>query len=95
MANFGTIEDEKDAEFRAVAASLEFKKAIFEMNQERVKSGLEPIEVGVGVNTGELVSGFIGSSQRLEYTCIGDAVNTSSRICGLADANQVLISEST
>lgn len=45
--------------------------------------------------SGELLAGFIGCSQRLEYTCIGDTVNTSSRICSMAQRQQVLISEFT
>ena len=44
---------------------------------------------------GSLLAGFIGSSQRLEYTCIGDTVNTSSRICDSCEGGKVYISEST
>jgi adenylate cyclase len=95
MAVFGTLEDEKEAEFRAVGAALEFITAIAEMNEERARARLPKITIGVGVNTGELVAGFIGCSKRLEYTCIGDTVNTSSRICDVAEPNQVLISETT
>lgn len=94
MSVFGTLDDE-DSEFRSVAAALEFKEAVRRMNDERIRYGKEPISVGIGLNTGMLVSGFVGSSQRLEYTVIGDTVNTSSRICGLAHEDQVLISEST
>ncbi|RKO84991.1 nucleotide cyclase, partial [Blyttiomyces helicus] len=98
MADFGTLEteiDDTDTEFRAVCATLEFKQAIDEINAERTRLHKEPIAIGVGVNTGELLAGYIGSQRRLEYTCIGDTVNTSSRICSMADINQVLISEST
>ncbi|KNC95832.1 uncharacterized protein SPPG_08774 [Spizellomyces punctatus DAOM BR117] len=96
MAAFGTLEHEgPDAEYRAVCAALEFKQAIDDMNEERAKVGKEPISIGIGLNTGELLTGFIGSPQRLEYTCIGDTVNTSSRICSMASVNQVLISQST
>ncbi|KAI9343067.1 hypothetical protein DFJ73DRAFT_524033 [Zopfochytrium polystomum] len=95
MAVFGTLEDEVDSEYRSVAAALEFIDAINEMNKERSAQGKPPISIGVGVNTGELVTGFIGSPQRLEYTSIGDTVNTSSRICSMAGKDQVLISDTT
>ena len=42
-----------------------------------------------------MIAGFIGCSQRLEYTCIGDTVNTSSRICSMAEQDQVFMSETT
>ena len=101
MAAFGTIDVDdgneklKDPEFNAVAAALEFQRAIKDMNDDRVRQNKDPISVGVGVNTGILIAGFIGSSRRLEYTCIGDTVNTSSRICSMAQQHQVLISETT
>ncbi|KAJ3206787.1 hypothetical protein HDU67_007946 [Dinochytrium kinnereticum] len=95
MAVFGTMDDEIDSEYRSVAAAIEFKETIREMNEERKRQGKDTISIGVGVNTGELLAGFIGSSQRLEYTCIGDTVNTSSRICDMSSRDQVLISEFT
>lgn len=52
MAVFGTLEEEVDAEYRATMAGLEFQKAIVDMNKERGRSGLEPISIGVGINTG-------------------------------------------
>ncbi|KAJ3194269.1 hypothetical protein HK101_003114 [Irineochytrium annulatum] len=95
MAVFGSMEDETDAEWRSVAAALEFKEGMREMNDERKRQGKDIISIGVGVNTGELLCGFIGSSQRLEYTCIGDTVNTTSRICDMSSKDQILISETT
>ncbi|KAJ3315695.1 hypothetical protein HDV04_002109 [Boothiomyces sp. JEL0838] len=95
MAVFGTLEDQKEAEYRAAAAALEFVKAIQDMNHERSRAGKETISIGVGINTGLLLAGFIGSSQRLEYTCIGDTVNTASRIQSMASADKVLLSQAT
>ncbi len=52
MAVFGTLEEEQEPEFRAVAACLGFKKAISDMNEERIRKKKDPITIGVGVNTG-------------------------------------------
>ncbi|KAI8836756.1 hypothetical protein CcCBS67573_g05249 [Chytriomyces confervae] len=95
MAVFGTLDEEVDSEYRSVATAMEYIETMREMNEERERRGKEPIRVGVGVNTGNLLAGFIGCAQRLEYTCIGDAVNTASRMCDAAQSNQVLISEDT
>ena len=95
MASWGTIETDEDPVFKCVAAAVEFRDTIRELNDDRKNLGLDPIQMGVGVNTGSLVAGYIGSRRRLEYTVIGDTVNTASRICGLADGDQVCISEQT
>ncbi|ORZ30913.1 hypothetical protein BCR44DRAFT_63776 [Catenaria anguillulae PL171] len=99
MAVFGTLGDDNNdptySTINSVMAAIEFKQAIDDMNRDRVRQGKEPIAIGVGLNTGRLITGFMGSSQRLEYTCIGDTVNLASRICGFAAADQVLISEDT
>ena len=58
MAVFGTIEDEPEAEFRAVSAGLEFQRAIRQMNEERHHQRKEPISIGVGINNGKVVSLF-------------------------------------
>lgn len=97
MAHWGTIQGEEndDHSFLAVSGALELRDAIRDFNRERAVEGLPPVGMGVGVNTGHLVAGYMGAKRRLEYTVIGDTVNTASRICGLAQADQVVISEST
>jgi adenylate cyclase len=66
-----------------------------EFNRMRQSEGQEEIKIGIGINTGTVVTGAIGSSRALQYTAIGDAVNTASRLCSLAKANEVLVSETT
>ena len=80
---------------RAVRAAMEMQTALGAINERHVQRGLPPFEIGIGINTGEVVAGYIGSSQALEYTVIGDPVNTGSRLCSLAKPGQTLISEGT
>lgn len=54
-----------------------------------------PIGIGIGIHTGELVAGYVGSSKSLSYTVIGDTANTSARLCGVAESGQIVVSEST
>jgi adenylate cyclase len=95
MAHWGTIPSDVDPAFNAVAAAIELRDAIREFNGERTAEGKLAIGMGVGVNSGQLVAGYMGARRRLEYTVIGDTVNTASRICGLAKPDQVLLSEAT
>jgi adenylate cyclase len=69
--------------------------ALTAINERHAAQHIPPFEIGIGINTGEVVAGYIGSSQALEYTVIGDPVNTGSRLCSLAKPGQILISEGT
>jgi adenylate cyclase len=97
MASWGTLEgeDTQTAAIEAVTAAIEFRDAIRRLNAEREERGSLPIRMGVGVNTGSLVAGYMGAKRRLEFTVIGDTVNTASRVCGIAEGDQVLMSEAT
>jgi adenylate cyclase len=75
---------------RALAAALEIQEqfqrdALFERNDR--------IRIGIGINTGEMVMGAMGSEERMDYTVIGDSVNLGARLCSAAKGGQILISE--
>ena len=71
---------------------MEMQAAAERVNQNRKTAGHAICEIGIGVHCGEVLHGFIGSDERLEFTIIGDAVNLASRYCNGAQAGQVLIS---
>lgn len=90
MALFGTpICEGNDAEL-AIHAALAMQDKNKELNELRVSRGQAAFEVGVGVNTGEVVAGYIGSPDRMDFTVIGDHVNTASRFCSLAKPGEVI-----
>ena len=95
MAVWGPPSKHADDAGRALRAAIEMQEEITEMNRVRVENGKQPIQVGIGVNTGQAVVGYMGSSERHEFTAIGDSVNTASRLCGLAKGGEVLCSEHT
>jgi adenylate cyclase len=95
MVLFGAPVEHDDDPIRAVRAALEMQGALASLNERHEARGLPPFEIGIGINTGEVVAGYIGSSQALEYTVIGDPVNTGSRLCSLARPGQTLVSEGT
>ena len=95
MAIFGAPVAHPDDPVRAVLAALEMQQTLSVFNHERAARSLPPIEIGIGINTGEVVAGYLGSSQALEYTVIGDPVNIASRLCKRAKPGQILISAPT
>ncbi len=83
---------ENDGE-AAVSAALQMQTVIAAHNQGR---GARPkLELGIGLNSGPVIAGSIGSQRRTEYTCIGDTVNVASRLCALAAAGEILLGEQT
>ncbi len=87
MAIFGAPVEYEDHAKRAVLSAIEM--------MEGVKRLDEKIDIGIGINTGEMVIGNIGSEKRLEYTAIGDSVNLAFRIQELAKRGEILVGEET
>jgi len=83
MAVFGDPVPHEDHARRALLASIDMMRAMQELQAQARARGDQPIEMGVGIHTGELVAGDIGSELFLEYTAIGDTVSTASRLEGL------------
>ena len=83
MAVFGSFGDQPDHARRAVVAALRMKALLAKINGERAIAGKPPVAIGIGIHTDEVIVGSIGSKQRLEFTHIGDGVNTASRVQAL------------
>lgn len=97
MAVFGSFEDTPDHAQRAVRAGLRMKSLLAKINGERSMKGKPPIAIGIGIHTDEVIVGNIGSAKRLQYTAIGDGVNTCSRVESLNKefGTTILITENT
>ncbi|MEQ9559230.1 MAG: adenylate/guanylate cyclase domain-containing protein, partial [Rhodospirillales bacterium] len=97
MAGFGVPLPLEDCEDRALRAAIAMLRELDEWNVTRVKKGDMPIDMGIGLNTGNIVSGNIGSPKRMDFTMIGDGVNLAARLesaCKQYSA-RLLISEFT
>lgn len=97
MAAFGIPLPHDDDEDRGLIAGINMIKRLWEWNAEREARGEMPVDMGLGLNTGNIVAGNIGSSKRMDYTMIGDGVNLAARLesaCKQYNA-RVLLSEFT
>jgi len=93
MAQWGAPIDHPDDADRAVRAAMDMMRELASLNERWRSQGRPELQIGVGLNRGEVFAGNIGSERRLEFTVIGDAVNVASGLCDAAAAGEILISE--
>jgi len=93
MLVFGAPTEQEDQELRAVRCAIDIQKKVADINQGTVDK--TPINIGIGINTGEVIAGCLGSDRRMDYTVLGDVVNIAARLESKASAGQILISHDT
>ena len=92
LAVFGSPDRDEQQHLHAVRTGMEMQAAMKEVNAVRAARGKRTGELGIGIHYGEVVHGFIGSPDRMEFTVIGDTVNRASRYCDGARGGEVLVS---
>ncbi|MCP2729595.1 CHASE2 domain-containing protein [Limnofasciculus baicalensis] len=92
---FGAPTTREDDARRAVACAVAMQLAMIPVNEEMKKLDLPPLKMGIGINTGEVVVGNIGSTKRTKYGIVGNQVNLTYRIESFTTEGQILISQST
>ncbi len=95
LAVFGAPEPHGNDPQRAVACAIEMQNRLARLNTELMNDGYPALEMGIGINTGSVIVGNIGSDLRMKYGIVGDTVNRAARIESNSIGGQVLIGEST
>jgi adenylate cyclase len=94
LAFFGAPISHDDDPLRAVQTAIDIISELGKINIQNKAKNWPPLHVSIGINAGEVVAGYIGSEEHMNYTVIGDAVNVASRIETAADYDEILISDS-
>lgn len=95
LAIWGAPYRKEDDAQRAVRAAIEMQWAVCRLNEEWLNRRDLQIQIHVGINTGKVAAGNIGSEKLIQYAAIGDTTNVTSRICSVAKAGEILIAQST
>lgn len=98
MAIFGATDPSQDHAENACRCAIEMILELEKLNQEREAAGKIPLRIGIGINTGVVTAGMLGSANRMNYTVIGDTVNMASRLCDAGGAHgfaPIVIAEPT
>ena len=92
---FGAPIPLEDAAYKAVLCAKSMMDGLEEFNRTREAENQAPIEIGIGINTGKVITGAIGSTRALQYTAIGDAMNVASRLVNIAKRGEIIMSDET
>ena len=95
MATFGLLGDSEQGPVNAVKAAIAMQNRIKTLKSEFMLKGYPLFEIGVGINTGDVVMGSVGSKNRMDYTVIGDTVNVAARLEQMAEGGCIVVGEAT
>jgi len=95
LAVWGLPNNKKADVYNAIRAAIEIRIGMFRLIPELVSIGEVPLEIGIGIGTGDAVTGFVGPAQRKEYTLVGNCINRAARLQSLARDNRIYIDAST
>jgi adenylate cyclase len=93
MGLWGAPVQRPDDATRAVQTAVRMQSRLLEWNAAQLLAGRQPLNIGIGLHTGTVVVGNMGSSKALSYTAIGDGVNLASRLCGVARGGMIVVSD--
>ena len=92
---FGAPKDNQHHAYNAVACAVEMENAMKQVNEWNESHGFSQLEMGIGINSGKVVVGNIGSNQKMKYGCMGESVNLAGRIETFTTGGQIYISQYT
>jgi class 3 adenylate cyclase len=95
IAVWGAPFTHEDKEIRAIQAALEIQEAVKKFNIIRIQKSHSPFSLGIGIHTGPVVSGNLGSDQYYDYSVIGEPLQTADKLCVMAAPGQIIVSEET
>ena len=93
MALWGVNVEVENHALLATRCALDMMEAIGKLNRKREARLLPPIDIGIGIASGVMIAGYMGSTQAMSYTVIGDTVNLASRLCSAARAGEILLND--
>lgn len=95
LAVFGAPFPLEDHASAAARAALKARSSMARLADERRAQGRDPLHIGIGINTGSVIAGCVGTSERTEYTVVGHSVNVASRLVAIAEPDQILLGAGT
>lgn len=91
MVVFGVTEPDPDHHLHALQSALMLQRLVARLNRQRDARGEPRVEFRIGINSGEMLAGNLGASERMQYTVVGDTVNLASRLMGIAEPGQIVV----
>lgn len=93
MIVFGAPDEDKEHKFNAVLCGIMIQRMVDRLNSERIQAGKVAIHFRIGINSGEMLAGNMGSDERMQYTVVGEAVNLAARLHSVAERGQIIVTD--